>query len=132
MKMNSAHVTEMSHGKILEVDIHGKLDRRDFEMFVPETERLIRLHGKIRILVTMHDFEGWKAGALWEDLKWDVKHFNDIERLAIVGHKDWHKWMAGFCKPFTTAQVRYFTLDEVDAAHQWLNELTVEAGGIVV
>ncbi len=119
---NTAHVSEWSHGKVLEVDLHGKLDRRDFELFVPETERLICLHGKIRILVTMHDFDGWEAGALWEDLKWDVKHFNDIERLAIVGHERWHKWMAGFCKPFTTAEVRYFTLDQLDEAHVWLNE----------
>ena len=121
--MNStAHVDEEVHGKVLEVDLHGKLSRADYEKFVPESESLIRKYGKIRILVTMHDFHGWDAGALWEDIKWNARHFDQIERLAIVGEKTWHKWMTGFCKPFTTAQVRYFTLDQLAAARAWMNE----------
>ena len=121
--MNStAHVDEEVHGKVVEVDLHGKLTRADYENFVPDTERVIREHGKVRILVKMHDFHGWDAGALWEDVKWNAKHFNHIERLAIVGEKTWHKWMAGFCKPFTTAQVRYYTLDQLEQAHEWLND----------
>ena len=121
--MNStAHIDEEVHGNLLEVDLHGKLSREDYEKFVPETESLIRQFGKIRVLVTMHDFHGWDTGALWEDMKWNVKHFDHIERLAIVGEKTWHKWMTGFVRPFTTAQVRYFTLDQLGAARAWLND----------
>jgi hypothetical protein len=121
--MNStAHVDEEVHGRVVEVDLHGKLTRADYEVFVPDTEKAIREYGKVRILVTMHDFHGWDMGALWEDVKWNAKHFNHIERLAIVGEKTWHKWMTGFCKPFTTAQVRYYTLEQVGQARAWLNE----------
>ncbi len=35
----------------------------------------------------MHDFHGWSAGVLWEGVKFDWKHYGDIERLAIVGEK---------------------------------------------
>jgi hypothetical protein len=121
MKSRS-HVDELVHGKILEINLHGKLNRADYERFVPETEALIRRYGKIRILVTMHDFEGWDMGALWEDVKWDVKHFNDVERLALVGEESWQKLMASFCQPFTTAKVRHFTFDQLGEAHCWLNE----------
>jgi hypothetical protein len=121
--MNStAHVDEEIHGKVLEVDLHGKLSRSDYERFIPEIETMILKHGKIRILVTMHDFEGWDASALWQDLKWNAKHFRDIERMAIVGEKTWHRWMTGFSQPFTTAQVRYFTLDQLSLAREWLSE----------
>lgn len=70
----------------------------------------------------MHEFDGWDAGALWEDIKWNAKLFDDIERLAIVGDEKWHKLMAGFCKPFTTAAVRYFTFGQLDTAYVWLGE----------
>jgi hypothetical protein len=30
--------------------------------------------------------------------------------------------MASFCKPFTTAQVRYFSLHELEAAYAWVDE----------
>ena len=70
----------------------------------------------------MRDFHGWTAGALWEDIKFDVRHFRDIERLALVGEKKWEKGMAVFCKPFTTAKVRYFERAKADEARAWLQE----------
>jgi len=121
--MNStARVDEKVHGKVMEVDLPGKLDREDNCRFVQEIEKMIREQGKTRILVTMHGFRGWKADALREDIQWDTQHFRHIDRMAIVGEKTWHKWMTGFYKPFTAAVVRYFTPDQIDAARAWLLE----------
>ena len=75
-------VQETEGGKVLEVRASGKLSKEDYGHFVPVVEKLIQQHGKIRVLFQMHDFHGWEAGALWEDIKFDVKHFRDIERLA--------------------------------------------------
>src|SRR5688500_13347875 len=111
---------EKNGGKTLEVVGSGKLDKDDYERFVPEAERLIREHAKIRVLFDMHDFHGWKAGALWEDIKFNAKHFNDIERLAMVGDKRWEKWMSNFCRPFTIAEIHYFEHDQLDQARTWL------------
>ena len=120
--MNStAHVDEVIHGNVLEVDLHGKLSRPDYEWFTPETEKLILKYGKIRVLVTMHNFEGWDATAVWEDMKWNAKHFSQIERLAIVGKTTWHRLMTGFARPFTSTQVRYFTPEELSEARAWLS-----------
>ena len=118
---STAHIDEIVHGNFLDIDLHGKLNREDYEKLGPSIEKMIRQHGKIRILVTMHDFEGWDAGGLWEDIKWDATHFNDVERVAIVGEKNWQKWMAGFCNAFTTAEVRYFTFAQLYSVHAWLN-----------
>ena len=68
----------------------------------------------------MFDFHGWNAGALWDDLKFDLKHFSDIERLAIVGDKAWEKGMSVFCRPFTTATIRYFDRSAIEDARQWV------------
>jgi len=111
---------EKNQGKIVEVRATGKLTTEDYEHFVPEIERLVQQHGKVRVLFEMHDFHGWTAGALWQDLKFDLKHFRDIERLAIVGEKKWEKGMATFCEPFTTAEIRYFDRTEAGEAHKWL------------
>lgn len=102
------------------VYVTGKLTSDDYEQFLPAVEDRICKKGKLRILFNMHDFHGWTAGALWEDFKFDVHHFKDIERLAIVGEKRWQKGMSAFCKPFTTAQIRYFDRSEVEAARTWL------------
>jgi hypothetical protein len=117
----SFEVTEIAEGKIIEVALTGKLTKEAYEEFVPLTEERIKQYGKIRMLVILHDFHGWNAGALWEDIKFDVKHFNDIERLAIVGETKWEKGMTIFCRPFTTAKIKYFDQSEIDAARQWIH-----------
>lgn len=121
------HVQES--GKILVINLTGKLTKEDYGNFVPEIERMIKQHGKVRLLVQMHDFHGWTAGALWQDIKFDLKHFRDIERLAVVGEKAWEHGMAVFCKPFTTAKVRYFDRSEASQAEAWIQaDLTVTQG----
>ena len=117
-----AEIREEAEGKIFAIRLSGKLTKQDYEHFVPEVERRIKQHGKLRMLVQMHDFHGWKVGALWEDIKFDAKHFADIERLALVGERKWEAGMAVFCKPFTTAKVRYFDEAQYDDAVAWLNE----------
>jgi hypothetical protein len=109
-------------GKILNVRVSGKLTKEDYEQFTPELEKLIERHGKIRVLFEMYDFHGWSVAALWEDVKFDFKHFSDIERIAMVGDKAWQEGMSFFCKPFTRAEVRYFGHHETDRAREWIGE----------
>lgn len=112
--------SETNDGKVLEIKASGKLTREDYEHFIPKFDESIRRHGKIRILFEMVDFHGWEAGALWDDLKLDLKHFADIERLAMVGDTAWEKGMSTFCQPFTTAKVRYFDEAALAEARAWV------------
>ncbi len=107
-------------GNQLEVHVTGKLTTEFYRDLVPAVDEQIAQYGKIRVLFWMHDFHGWTAGALWEDVKFDVKHWRDIERLAIVGETKWQHGMAVFCKPFTTASIRYFDHSMIDEAREWL------------
>jgi hypothetical protein len=102
------------------VKASGKLSKQDYEVFVPAVEKLIEAHGKISVLFEMHDFHGWEIGALWEDTKFDLKHFRDIERLALVGENKWEELMSKFCQPFTTANIRYFSHEQANEARQWV------------
>lgn len=120
--IKALELTETAEGRILECRITGRLKKEDYGLFVPETERLIEQHGKIRIYVELVDFHGWSAGALWEDIKFDLKHFRDIERIVIVGEDTWEKGMASFCKPFTTAEVSYFPYDRREEARAAVRE----------
>ena len=115
-------LSEENGGKQLAVHVSGKLERADYERLVPEFERLVRLHGALRVLFDITAFHGWTAGALWADTTFALHHFGDIDRLAVVGEKKWQEGMATFCKPFTKAKVRYFDHADATMARQWLGE----------
>ncbi len=118
----AVELQEQNGGKVMVVRLTGKLSKADYESFVPEVERLIGRFGNIRVLVEMHDFHGWGAAALWEDIKFDARHFSDIDRLAMVGDKKWEKGMAAFCRPFTTAKIKYFDEADRQQAYDWIEE----------
>jgi SpoIIAA-like len=118
---------EDAGGKILSLKINGKLTKEDYQQFVPKVEDLIKTNGKIRILMEMTGFHGWEMGALWEDIKFDVKHFRDIERLAMIGDSKWEAGMAVFCKPFTTAKIKYFDVAQASDAGTWIREGLADA-----
>lgn len=107
-------------GNVMTVHVTGKLEKSDYETFMPVAEEMIAQHGKIRILFIMHDFHGWTTSAAWQDLKFAWKHFRDIEKLGIVGETKWEKGMAFFCKPFTLAKTRYFDIKDLDQAREWI------------
>ena len=107
-------------GKLLIISVTGKLTKEDYKSFVPKVEELIQKFGKIRVVFEMRDFHGWATSALWEDIKFDIRHFSDIEYLALVGDKKWEKGMSIFCKPFTKARIKYFDLTEIYRAYEWI------------
>jgi len=115
----SVTVEELADGKVLDISLGGQLTRDDYAHFVPAVNRFVRKHRKVRLVVRMHDFRGWTMGALWEDVKFDLRHFDHVERLAFVGETPWESGMALFCRIFTTAKIRFFDSAHADEAREW-------------
>jgi hypothetical protein len=115
-------LNEGDGGKFLTVHASGILAESDYKRFVPEFDRLVRQHGKLRLLFDMTGFHGWEEAAIWEEIKFDTKHLADIERCAMVGDKQWQHVMTVFCKPFMKAKIEYFDHTDVAEARTWLAE----------
>jgi hypothetical protein len=109
-------------GALLGFKLSGKLHDEDYKTFVPAVEAAIQAHGKVRLFAQFQDFHGWDLKALWDDIKFSTKHCADVERIALVGDKQWEKWMAAVCKPFTMAKVKYFDAKDAEAAWAWLGQ----------
>ncbi|MGW8161890.1 MAG: STAS/SEC14 domain-containing protein [Desulfobulbales bacterium] len=113
-------IAETTAGNFVEARIIGKLTENDYEIIIPELERRIKEYGRLRLLIELEDFQGWTAGALWEDIKFDFRHFHDIYRIALVGDSKWEKTATLFSKPFTAAELRYFDWKDLEAARRWI------------
>ena len=107
-------------GKVLEVRVTDKLTHSDYQQFATRFETMFKQHGQLNVLFEMVSFHGWEVAAMWDELKFDVKHFSDIERLAIVGDKQWEQAMSVLARPFTAAKIRYFDSAAINEARAWV------------
>lgn len=98
----------------------GKLVDRDYEKLLPMVKDLIKRYGTIRWYFEMKDFEGWSLKAFWKDVKFDLSHANDFDKVALVGESKWHEAMTVLMKPFTKAKVKYFSIEDRGKATKWI------------
>ena len=117
-------ITQLESGapNIIGFILSGKLHDEDYQTFVPALEAVVAAEGKIRLYARFEDFHGWDLHAAWDDFKFGLKHYASFERIALVGDRRWEEWMAMFCKPFTQAEVRYFSTADEAAVWAWLRE----------
>ena len=109
--------------KVFAMRVSGKLLHQDYQQFVPMVEKHIEEHGSVRCYIEMVDFHGIELCALWDEIKFDVRHAWQIERCAIVGDRAWEAWMTKLSRPlFARADIGFFDVGERDKAWEWINE----------
>ena len=89
---------------------------------MPTVESFLAAEGKVEAIRPVGGFSRRDLHALWDDLKFGLKHYSDFDRIAMVGERKWEKWMVQVSKPFTKAKMRYFDASQVDEAWAWLRE----------
>jgi hypothetical protein len=108
------------HGSVLGFSVSGDVTADDYAVLDPEVAAAIEESGNARLLLDLTDFR-WEGVDAWgADLGFGKRFGGSIERLAIVGHHLWEKWLTRLAEPFYAQRARYFTT--VEAAWDWLDE----------
>jgi len=82
---------------------------------------IIRVEGKVRILVNAEKFEGWESGGAWDDFTFQEESDPFIEKLAIVGDERWENQVLIFAaKGLRRFPIEYFGTDEREMAYSWV------------
>ena len=106
------------------VEAVGRLSANDYRQVLdPAITRAMEQTGRIRILIVFGDaFEGFDAGAAWEDSKVGFGNWKAWERIAVVTG---HGWMRDAIRAFgwmSPGEVRVFEPADRAAAEVWIAE----------
>jgi hypothetical protein len=107
---------------VISASISGDVTKSDYDQFTPQVEAIVKASGSIRMLMDMTELKGEKSEAWKSD--WDFgKEFQDkIEKLAMVGGKEWESLLTkGFGSNYAQ-QAKYFDADSISSAWEWLRE----------
>jgi len=83
-------------------------DALGFEVSGDVTKADYELHGTIRLLLDLTDFHWEKASAWGSDLRFGHRFHDKIDRLAVVGNKNWEKHLASLASPFYAKDSAFF------------------------
>lgn len=114
-------IDKLNENDVLTVTASQKLTKEDFTAALPEIGQMLDAHGKLRFFIKLEDVSGIEPGALWEDLKFDVKHRRQYGKTAVVGDRKWEEWGAKLSNVLIDAEVKYFSKDKSDDAWRWIN-----------
>ena len=103
------------------IRVSGRLQKQDYEQAIPELEEVLN-EGQTRALLELNDFKGFTPAALVEELKFDIRHRKDFDRIAVIGNTSLEELGVRLIRPFFSGQVRIFERDQKGAAQAWLHE----------
>lgn len=108
---------------IVGFEAHGKVTREDYEKVLnPAVEEAYRNHRRIRFLYRLGpEFEGFTAGAAWEDFQVGRKYLSLFERCAVVTDRDWIWNASQLMAPLVPTPFKAFKDADFKKAVEWLN-----------
>jgi hypothetical protein len=115
-------VLENLPDNVVGVEASGKVTADDYrKTLVPAIERQREKHGKVRMLYVIgDDFDGFTAGALWQDERIFDRHPLSFEKIAVATDSRAIRGVIEGLGWMVPGAVKLFAADEVDQAREWV------------
>lgn len=107
---------------IIGIRVSGQVDAKDYEtVLIPAVDLMLKKRERIRVLYQLApEFEGFTAGAIWDDSKLGVAHLKAWERIAVVTDVDWVANAARMFALLMPGLVKVFSNEEQSDAETWI------------
>ncbi len=107
---------------LISAQVSGKLTGDDYKKLNPLIDEKIRENGKINMLFDFQNFDKISMGSVWQELKFDSKHSDDINKIAIVGDYQSQDNLESLKDSMTSGETRYFEPSQREEAQRWISD----------
>ncbi len=107
-------------GGLITAKVSGKLKKSEVDQGQREAINVMRTGTKVRFLIIAEDFQGWDNEGDWGDISFQLKYDEQIEKIALVGAREWKDLVSIFVgEGLRAAEVRYFQPGQLAIARAW-------------
>ena len=106
----------------LGVRFSGTITSRDYtETLMPLVNEASAGHDKLKLICVIDEsFEGYSAGAVWDDMRLGFSNLTTFSKVALVTDVSWLRKGAKFFGAMVPTELVTFDLDDVDEAMSWI------------
>ncbi|HKL89233.1 MAG TPA: STAS/SEC14 domain-containing protein [Salinibacter sp.] len=65
------------------------LTEEDYETLVTHLRDKLKAHTTTRVLFEIEDVDGWEPEEKWNDFTFDMRHVQDLDKVAVIGDDPW-------------------------------------------
>ena len=95
----------------------------------PMVDASVAADGKVRLFYVLGpEFDGFTAGAAWEDTKLGLSHWSDYERIAVVTDIGWVEMGIKMFAPLMRGRVHLFGMSDWEQAKTWVSQSETDVG----
>jgi len=107
---------------VIGVDARGLISSTDYrETLEPLVAEKLKRHDRLKMLfVAGAYFDGFSAGALWDDARFGFGHFTTFSKIALVTDEEWLQHAAKLFGMLMTSDVMVFPMNQMDDAKEWV------------
>lgn len=108
-------------GAVVYAKVTGVMKLTDQQALQQTAVDLIARGLKVRLYLTLEEFQGWEKGVDWGDLDFLMAHGDEITRMALVGDIRWRDQLFAFVgKGLRTTEIEFFPTAAAGEAEQWI------------
>lgn len=97
-----------------------ELHSEDWDKVMVALEKKTKQFNSIRWCFEIRDFGQNPGEVNKENIRFNGLNSGSIERIALVGNKNWQGWLKDLVEPVFSAEIRFFETVYQDEAHKWL------------
>lgn len=109
---------------VVGIEAVGKIAADDYRTVLdPAVAAAVEAHGRIRLLYLLGpDYDGFSAGAMWQDSKLGMSEREHFERIAVVSDHERLTDALGHFGWMFPGELRTYSLAQLEAARAWVSE----------
>ena len=100
----------------------GTLRGDEYREFIDRVETVIRAQGTLNLVLIMEETGIPEWDAIKADAHFGLKDYGHLRRVAYVSHDTWLDWLVKLMSPFTHADEKLFTPEQLDEAIVWASD----------
>lgn len=106
---------------LVAVKFSGPVSLSDYEVLIPEMERQIKQCGRINFYMEIRDGVIWEGEDFWSDMNFNLRHAQDIRKVAFVGNDEWEEKIISLIRPLENAEIRWYNFSDSQEALKWVS-----------
>lgn len=115
-------ILDFTNENLIAFQVKGSVEESDFEALNLMIKNARQNYDTLRLYLEIESIEGTEPKALWNDVKTYIRNGNDLKKIAVVAPDTVLKSLTESGNPFSSGELRYFKIDEMISARDWVME----------